>query len=91
MVMRKRKVRGEVYQKMRAPEFKELPPTGGLRRGQELTFCSVGVEVGAYHTFRKEAQRYTGTLVKGISTMHKSNSTPVIDQEQATDISRMRR
>ena len=26
---------------------------------------------------RKETQRYTGTLVKGIATMHKSNPVPV--------------
>jgi len=26
---------------------------------------------------RKESQRYTGTLVKGIATMHKSNPVPV--------------
>jgi hypothetical protein len=37
------------------------------------------------------APRYTGTLIKGIATMHKSNAVPIIDQEQATEISRMRR
>jgi hypothetical protein len=35
--------------------------------------------------------KYTGTLVKGIATMHKSNAVPVIDEEQMKDISRMRR
>ncbi len=34
---------------------------------------------------------YTGTLIKGIATMHKSNAVPVIDEEQMKDISRMRR
>lgn len=38
-----------------------------------------------------EPQRYTGTLVKGIATMHKSNAVPVIDDQHAKDISRMRR
>jgi hypothetical protein len=42
-------------------------------------------------TPRKEPQKYTGTLVKGIATMHKSNAVPVIDQKQATDIANMRR
>ena len=37
------------------------------------------------------APKYTGTLIKGIATMHKSNAVPIIDQEQATEISRMRR
>ena len=40
---------------------------------------------------RREPQRYTGTLIKGIATMHKSNAVPVIDEEQMRDISRMRR
>jgi len=38
-----------------------------------------------------EPQKYTGTLVTGIATMHKSNAVPVINQEQATDIAKMRR
>lgn len=42
-------------------------------------------------TAKKENQKYTGTLVKGIATMHKSNAIPVIDDEQARDLARMRR
>ena len=34
---------------------------------------------------------YTGTKVKGIATMHKSNAVPVFSDEEAIDISRMRR
>jgi len=37
------------------------------------------------------AKIYTGTKVKGIATMHKSNAVPVFSDEQAVDISRMRR
>jgi len=37
------------------------------------------------------AKVYTGTMVKGIATMHKSNAVPVFSDEQAIDISRMRR
>jgi hypothetical protein len=40
---------------------------------------------------KKESQRYTGTLIKGIATMHKSNAVPVINDEQAREISQMRR
>jgi hypothetical protein len=40
---------------------------------------------------RKEPQKYTGTLIKGIATMHKSNAVPVINDEQAREISSMRR
>jgi hypothetical protein len=45
----------------------------------------------ASYTDRRESMKYTGTLVKGIATMHKSNAVPVIDEEQMKDISRMRR
>jgi hypothetical protein len=40
---------------------------------------------------RPERKVYTGTLVKGIATMHKSNAVPIIDQQQAEDIAKMRR
>jgi len=34
---------------------------------------------------------YTGTKVLGIATLHKSNAVPVFSQEEAVDISKMRR
>ena len=37
------------------------------------------------------AKVYTGTKVKGIATMHKSNAVPVFSDEEAKDISKMRR
>jgi len=37
------------------------------------------------------AKVYTGTKVKGIATMHKSNAVPVFSNEEAVDISKMRR
>lgn len=40
---------------------------------------------------KKDSNTYTGDLIKGIATMHKSNAVPVINKEQATDISNMRR
>ena len=39
----------------------------------------------------KPKKEYTGTLIKGIATMHKSNAVPVISDEQAVEISKMRR
>jgi hypothetical protein len=36
-------------------------------------------------------QSYTGTKIKGIGTMHKSNAVPVFSDEEAKDISSMRR
>ncbi len=42
-------------------------------------------------TPRPEPKRYTGSLVKGIGTMHKSNAVPIIDEQHMKDIARMRR
>ena len=39
----------------------------------------------------KPSPVYTGTKVKGIATMHKSNAVPVFSDEEAVDISKMRR
>jgi hypothetical protein len=40
---------------------------------------------------KKESPRYTGDKIKGIGTMHKSNSVPVFSDEQAVEIATMRR
>ena len=40
---------------------------------------------------RVEAPRYTGILVKGIGTMHKSNAVPIIDEQQMKELASMRR
>ena len=40
---------------------------------------------------KKEQQHYTGTYIKGIATMHKSNMVPVSSAEDAKEIARMRR
>lgn len=37
------------------------------------------------------AKVYTGNMVKGIATMHKSNAVPVFSDQEAIDISKMRR
>lgn len=39
----------------------------------------------------KAPKVYTGTKVKGIATMHKSNAVPVFSDEEAIEISKMRR
>ena len=40
---------------------------------------------------KTETIKYTGTLIKGIATMHKSNAIPIIDEKQAQEVSKMRR
>ena len=40
---------------------------------------------------RPADKEYTGTKIKGIGTMHKSNAVPVFSDEEAIEISKMRR
>jgi hypothetical protein len=42
-------------------------------------------------TFARKENTYTGTLIKGIATMHKSNAVPIMNEEQAHEVARMRR
>jgi hypothetical protein len=49
------------------------------------------LDTGPAVAVKKPTKVYTGTMVKGIATMHKSNAVPVFTDEQARDISSMRR
>lgn len=40
---------------------------------------------------KRHENKYTGTLVKGIAQMHKSNAVPVISKEDAINVANMRR
>ena len=57
---------------------------------REQTHVS-SIESFAGSTARPDPKVYTGTLIKGIATMHKSNAVPIIDKKQAEEISNMRR
>lgn len=46
---------------------------------------------GYHDCSKKEIPRYTGTAIKGIGTMHKSNAIPIFSDEQAIEIATMRR
>ena len=44
------------------------------------------------HATKRESQKYTGDLIVGIATMHKSNLVPIMrGTEQAKDVAQMRR
>jgi hypothetical protein len=61
-----------------------------IPEGRNTTAHIRSVDTGGNATLAP-AKVYTGTMVKGIATMHKSNAVPVFSDEQAVDISRMRR
>jgi beta-lactamase superfamily II metal-dependent hydrolase len=59
--------------------------------GRNTTSHIKSVDTGGGIAVKKESPKYTGTLIKGIATMHKSNAVPVLNQEDAEAISKMRR
>ena len=59
--------------------------------GRNTTAHIKSVDTGAGNATLAPAKVYTGTKVKGIATMHKSNAVPVFSDEEAVDISKMRR
>lgn len=65
--------------------------TDEVYRRQTAYHPSLVTTGGSDACTKRESMKYTGTLVKGIATMHKSNAVPVFDDQQAKDISRMRR
>lgn len=73
---------------MSAPllDYKLSAPPG--RTSAHIPSLNTG-EAGA-STYKANPQ-YTGTKVKGIGTMHKSNAVPVFSDEEAVSISQMRR
>jgi hypothetical protein len=93
---KKRKVQGVVAKKLKVTSLPvgvlSVPSLSyGPRVGADTARNIRSLSTDASFTARKESMKYTGTLVKGIATMHKSNAVPVIDEEQMKDISRMRR
>ena len=61
-----------------------------IPEGRNTTSHIRSVNTGG-NALLKPSPVYTGTKVKGIATMHKSNAVPVFSDEQAVDISKMRR
>lgn len=49
------------------------------------------LNTGFHDCTKKQQQSYTGSNMIGIGTLHKSNAVPIFSQEDAVEISRMRR
>ena len=68
------------YAQQRIEEFNEKYPSMPMK------------PTGDHNCGKKEVMKYTGDLIQGIATMHKSNAVPVMKgTDQAKDIARMRR
>lgn len=87
--IKKRKPKGEVYAKYKKPREGLNPLPTYTYRGMENQYASS--EATVYTCHKTESPKYTGTLVKGISTMHKSNAVPIINESEAKEHASMRR
>jgi hypothetical protein len=63
----------------------------GIPEGRNTTAHIKSLDSGLGVATLAPPKVYTGTKVKGIATMHKSNAVPVFSDEEAVEISRMRR
>lgn len=90
---RKKKYNAWSQKSPKQGEFVEMKSsyTPPPRRGATQANMLKSVVTSEVHTTKVEAQKYTGTLVKGISTMHKSNAVPIINEDEAKEHARMRR
>lgn len=83
-------VEAEEKKRKRALEAEPLSYTLSVPAGRSTAHIkSLGQDSGVATLAQPKV--YTGTKVKGIATMHKSNAVPVFSDEQAIDISKMRR
>ncbi len=62
-----------------------------IPEGRNTTAHIKSVDTGGGTATMPAPKVYTGTKVKGIATMHKSNAVPVFSDDEAKDISKMRR
>lgn len=67
------------------------PNTIPLREGSDHSKIPSCDNIDSGLCSRKENPKYTGNLVKGISTLHKSNAVPVISEEEMISHANMRR
>ena len=72
-----------------APALKYVPKPPPGRETKHIPSLNSGADFGA--AVLKESPQYTGTRLKGIGVMHKSNLVPIFSDDEAKEISRMRR
>jgi hypothetical protein len=84
----------EEKKRKRAMSAGNLTSTGyslAIPEGRNTTAHIPSRDSGGGNATLAPTKVYTGTKVKGIATMHKSNAVPVFSDEEAIDISKMRR
>ena len=84
-------IEAEEKKRTRAMSAPALNYSLSIPEGRNTTAHLKSRDTGGGNATLKAPKVYTGTKVKGIATMHKSNAVPVFSDEEAVDISKMRR
>lgn len=84
-------VEQEQKKKQRALDAPVWTETPKIHRRETAKIPSLNGGIDMSPAILAPAKVYTGTKVKGIGTMHKSNAVPIFSDEEAIEISRMRR
>ena len=87
-LQKKWEIESEDKKRRRALDAEPLVYTLSGRETARIASRDTG-HTGAVRT--KDIPQYTGTKIKGIGTMHKSNAVPIFSDEEAVAISQMRR
>jgi hypothetical protein len=75
----------------RATGFDPIVRNAPVVDPKRLTNHIPSLDTGKGLAAKKEVTQYTGTAMLGIGQLHKSNSIPVFQAEDAIDIAKMRR
>jgi hypothetical protein len=91
-LLKRQGIEQEEKRRKRALSAESLTSVYSLKipEGRNTTAHIKSVNTGGNATLAP-AKVYTGTKVKGIATMHKSNAVPIFSDEEAVDIAHMRR
>jgi len=91
-LLKRQGIEQEEKKRKRAMSAESLTSVYSLKipEGRNTTAHIKSVDTGG-NAILAPAKVYTGTKVKGIATMHKSNAIPIFSDEQAIDVARMRR
>ena len=90
-LQKKWEVEADVKKRNRAMTAEPLTYSLGAPAGRETRHIP-SLDTGHRGAVRTaEIPRYTGTKIKGIGTMHKSNAVPIFTDDEARDIASMRR
>jgi hypothetical protein len=76
---------------MSSPALETSGYSLAIPAGRNTTAHIASLDSGLGNATLAPAKVYTGSKVKGIATMHKSNAVPVFSDQEAVEISKMRR